>query len=180
MREPCAEPNRGITTKETFCSHRIETVLIFQTFLPECTPGKTGSRTGEGRRAVLHDEPADLFHHMPYSTCLLRFSASLLQVYTELGSTELPLLPQQLNHSWRHHVPSLAGTQKVFRHLPVYTHGPCSTAGAGKHTGWMLSLYHLIGCPMKQFTVLFACPLLLLRYVCTAFSGVLFPFSITF
>lgn len=97
MRGPRAEPNRGITTKETFCSHRIEAVLIFQTFLPKCAPGKAGSRTGEGRRAVLHGQPADRFHYLQNSTCLLCFSASL-PVRMELGSTALPLLLWQLNH----------------------------------------------------------------------------------
>lgn len=37
MQGPCAELNRGITTKETFCSHRLEVVLIFQTFVQVCS-----------------------------------------------------------------------------------------------------------------------------------------------
>lgn len=74
MREPCAELNRGITTKETFCSHRIEMVLIFQTFVPKCAPGKAATRTGEGlgtgkggrdeEMTVVHEKQTHLFHDL--------------------------------------------------------------------------------------------------------------------
>lgn len=108
MQGPCAELNRGITTKETFCSHRLEVVLIFQTFVQVCSWQGRGQGWGgqEGWRNS---------HTAWKANWSLSWPAALAPVSVSLPLSFWPCwsswgcglqysssFPQQLNHGWRH------------------------------------------------------------------------------